>query len=139
MLPKILALGLLCLSFNAFANSDQKPDEFAHTHWSAKAAPITSPATPTESKIALPVTSQAPSMPAAEIIEPTPNTKEFPRVALCRIVNRPKPGKRQSRLIKQFLISDSDGVDACDQLGGEIVAGHEEDRSLGNVKKLLRH
>jgi hypothetical protein len=41
-------------------------------------------------------------------------------------------------MVRQYLISDSDGVDACEQVGGEIVAGREQDRSLTNVKDQLK-
>lgn len=49
-------------------------------------------------------------------------------IAVCRL--KPMPSKIASR----YLISDSDGYDACNDRGGDVIAGNDDDRALANVK-----
>jgi hypothetical protein len=107
---------LLLMSFRvAAADSAEKPDEFARKHWSASAAPVVydEPAAPVIKKPAY-------TPPPAAVIK----NGEFPKVAVCEV----------GSLSSHYLISDSDGVDACAEHGGQIVAGRDEDRKLMNVK-----
>jgi hypothetical protein len=117
------------------------------------AAPVAKPATalaskpePTESSVALKVES-APVEGAAKNTSFRPSdksvdefaapaisapAKSYPSVVVCRFS---LPGKqKRASITSRYLISDSDGFEACNQHGGEVTAGNDDDRTLMNVK-----
>jgi len=166
MLAKTLVLCLALVAFNVAA--EDKPDEFAHHHWTLKDAKpaasqhagpfVESSPTPVYAPGVKPMVSAttedlemqgvtpAPAATAREsstldqrIFNSAPAAEQgFPKIAVCRMGGRSPAGARHSQMVRQYLISDSDGVDACEQFGGEIVAGTEHDRSLTNVKEQLK-
>ena len=58
------------------------------------------------------------------------------KIFVCHFsVDRAKRLRDQTGVDSRFLISDSDGFEACGDRGGKIMAGNEDDRELTNVKE----
>jgi hypothetical protein len=91
-------------------------------------------AAPVEKKIAAPTEYESPA--------PSASAGSFPKVVVCKFSVQPEKQRYGKGLISsRYLVSDSDGFEACNDYGGEIIAGNDQDRGLLNVKDsaLLRH
>jgi len=116
--------------FSLHANAaEQKPDEFAHHHYSAKSAPPVDNSAARKAALEKLQSDSFGTSAAAPAAISIPVTREvqgqYPPVVICQVQHS------NSR----YLVRDSDGVDECAALKGELMAGREEDRGLPLVTR----